>query len=207
MFRSATESGTVLMKSLKSIVLILAKASVVLLILGFLILLFTPRLRDVLEVSNEVATLSKMKQLHLATQQMAYDGVTTSNSTLGWPGDTGGSFSNWTSLLVHDGYFSENDLRRNLAIPGMIVSSNDDLSKNSQPILVYAVRESSPDSAVFLTSANFTNTPDGGILDPKAKPYGNKSFVVYRKAGDGAILQVWQVGMTNIIGSYVPLCR
>jgi len=38
-------------------------------------------------------------------------------------------------------------------------------------------------------------------------PFGNKGFVVFRKAGDGAILMPKQVGQTNVIGAFAPLCR
>lgn len=73
-------------------------------------------------------------------------------------------------------------------------------------LLAYAVRSNSPGTAVFLTSANFTNTPTEGLpLDRNAKPYGDDFFVVFRKEGDGAVLRRRQVGRTNIIGTFVPL--
>lgn len=152
-------------------------------------------------------TLSNTKQLYLATQQMALDGEAEKNTNIGWPGDIGGGFSNWTAQLLKGNYLSRTDLCKLLSAPGIIISTNDPFTNNQTALLLYAVRTNSPATAVFLSSANFTNTPTGGTLDPDAKPYGKKGFVVFRKAGDGSILQSRQVGMTNIIGSYVPPCH
>jgi prepilin-type N-terminal cleavage/methylation domain-containing protein len=153
-------------------------------------------------------TLSNCKQLHLATQQMAMDGLTTGDTNLGWPGDTGGTFTNWSRQLV-SAYLSTNDFCKLLSAPGVIVPAGKiPETMSGGAVRVYAVSTNSPDTAVFLTSANFTNSPAGGTpLDKNSKPYGDKGFVVFRKGGDGAILLARQVGMTNIIGSYVPLVR
>lgn len=150
-------------------------------------------------------TLSNMRQLHLATQQMALDGESTDDKTLGWPGDTGGTFSHWAQKLVPE-YLGTNDFCKLLSAPGMMVKLGKIPAKMSEgALVVYAVSTNSPDTAVFLTSANFTNTPAGGLpLEASAKPYGDKGFVVFRKGGDGAILLRKQVGLTNIIGSFVP---
>jgi len=79
---------------------------------------------------------------------------------------------------------------------------------NETAVRLYAVTDNSPTNAVLLTSANFMNTPTGGeALNPSAKPFGDKGFVVFRKGGDGAVLRPNQVGQTNLIGSFVPLCR
>jgi len=195
------------MKSLKSIVLILAKASVVLLILGFLILLFTPRLRDVLEVSNEVATLSKMKQLYLATQQMALDSTSTGNTNIGWPGDIGGSFSNWTAQLTNENYLSSNDIRKLLSERGNMIPLDNPLTTNNAALLVYAVRDDSPRNAVFLSTTNFINSTTGGTYYPSTNSPKNDTFVVWRKDGSGAVLKPRDAGKTNVVGSYVPLCH
>jgi type II secretory pathway pseudopilin PulG len=151
--------------------------------------------------------LSNMKQLHLATQQMALDAGANNNTNIGWPGDIGGSFSNWTGQLLDGNYLSRKDLCKLLSAPRMRVAMDDPFVTNNTAALVYAVSTNSPDDAVFLSSSNFTNTPSGGVLNPKDKSHDNKGFVVFRKAGDGTILQVRQAGQTNIIGSDVPLCH
>jgi hypothetical protein len=155
-----------------------------------------------------IQTLSNMKQLHLATQSAALDGVTTDDKSLGWPGDTGGTFTNWTAQLVPS-YLGPNDFCKLLSAPGVIVRPGKIPTSMSQgAVLVYAVSSNSLPETVFLTSANFTNGPNGGSpLGEKAKPYGNKGFVVFRKGGDGRILLKHQTAETNLIGSYAPLLK
>jgi len=152
-------------------------------------------------------TLIKMRQLYLSTQQMALDGELMKDTNIGWPGDIGGSFSNWTAQLLKGNYLSRNDLCELLSAHGMTVSTNNPLTRNTTAVLVYAASTNSPDTAIFLTTANFTNTPAGGILNPKVRPYGNKAFIVFCKSGEGTIHHPRRVGLTNLIGSYVPLCR
>jgi prepilin-type N-terminal cleavage/methylation domain-containing protein len=178
-------------------------------IVGILIALALPSTRGSgLSKGQMTQTLSNCKQLHLATQQMALDGLTTGDTNLGWPGDTGGTFTYWSRQLV-PAYLTTNDFCKLLSAPGVIVPLGKiPETVSAGAVRVYAVSTNSPDTAVFLTSANFTNTPLGGTpLDKSTKPYGDKGFVVFRKGGDGAILLARQVGMTNIIGSYVPLLK
>ena len=79
---------------------------------------------------------------------------------------------------------------------------------NETAMRAYAVTDDSPSNAVLLTSSNFTNTPTGGeALNPSAKPFGNKGFVLFRKGGDGGVYLPKQIGQTNLIGSFVPMCR
>lgn len=153
-------------------------------------------------------TLSNMKQLHLATTQMALDGEYTKDKSLGWPGDTGGTWAVWARNLCRGGYLSTNDFKKLISAPGMVPTASDPASPGKSGVLMYAISESNQGSTVFLSSANFTNTPAGGVPPIEtSKPYGNKGFVVFRKAGDGAILQARQAGKTNIIGTYAPLCQ
>jgi len=157
---------------------------------------------------------SNMRQLHLVAQQMAIDGFRAGDTNLGWPGDLGGSFTNWTTQLLKCGYLTTNDLCKLLSARGLIVPPGKVPAMNDTAVRIYAVCKDSPVDAVLFTSANFTNTPTGGeALSPSAKPYGNEGFVVCRKGGYGSIglygsvYLPRQVGQTNIIGSFVPLCR
>ena len=149
-----------------------------------------------------------MKQLHLVTQQMALDGVTKGDTNLGWPGDTGGSFTNWTAQILKGGYLTTNDLCKLLSAFGCIVPSGKIPPMNETAVRVYAATKDSTGDVVLFTSGKFTNTPTGGEpLSPSAKPFGNKGFVVFRKGGDGGFYLRKQVGQTNLIGSFVPMCR
>jgi len=69
------------------------------------------------------------------------------------------------------------------------------------------VKDKSDSNVVFLSSGNFTNAPTGGNpLEANATPWGNKGFIVFHKAGDGVIFRANQVGQSNFIGGYAPLC-
>lgn len=161
-----------------------------------------------LRMNQMTSTLSNMKQLHLATESMAQDGVATEDRALGWPGDTGGTYSHWAQQVV-PAYWGTNDFCKLLSGPGVTVPAGKiPKAMSSCAVRVYAVSSNSPSSAVFLTTANFTNTPQGGEpLLESTMPYGSKGFVVFRKGGDGAILLTKQVGNTNLIGSYVPMLK
>lgn len=185
---------------------------VCLFLFGVLCLLLSPGIHGMhggtLVKGQMTQTLSNMKQLHLATQSAALDGVTTDDKSLGWPGDTGGTFANWTSQLVPS-YLGSNDFCKLLSAPGVIVRPGKIPTSMSQgAVLVYAVRSNSPPETVFLTTANFTNGPTGGSpLSNKAKPYGDKGFVIFQKGGDGKILLKNQTAETNRIGMYAPLLK
>lgn len=154
-----------------------------------------------------IQVLSNMKQLHLATQQMALDAETTGDTNIGWPGDTGGTMTNWARRLVPE-YLSTNDFCKLMSVREIQVTPSQFPNPPKTAILVYAVREADSGNVVFLSTANFTNTPEGGMpLNAKAVPYGERGFLIFRKAGDGDILQPKQVGNTNLIGGYVPLCK
>lgn len=152
--------------------------------------------------------LSNMKQLHLATHQMDLDATTTGETNIGWPGDIGGTFSNWTAQILAGNYLTKSDLCKLLSAPGVIVQTNNPLVTNTTALLVYAVRSESPARTVFLTSANFPYTAEGGVSPGRrSKPFGKEGFVVFRKGGDGAIFKPNQAGDTNLIGGFAPLCR
>lgn len=192
--------------------LTLTEILICLVVVGVMVLLAWPNLttHNGMGRGQMTQTLSNMKQLHLATMQMALDGETTGDKTLGWPGDTGGTFSNWATQLITNGYLTTNDFCTLLSAPGIAVKRGKIPTMAEGAILVYAVSTNSSEDSVFLTTANFTNSPTGGLpLEKKAKPFGDKGSVVFRKRGKsgGAILLNKHVGQTNMIGSFVPLLK
>ncbi len=171
---------------------------VVISIIGILAALALPALFGALAKGQMTQTLSNMKQLHLATQQMALDGTTTGDATLAWPGDaTNASWAGWATNLVPS-YLSTNDFNKLLNAPGITrPAGTGPEDKTIKAMNAYAVAENNPGDTVFLASANWTNY---SALTADGKPYGDKGFVVFRKAGDGAILLKKQFNNTNIIG-------
>jgi len=178
---------------------------VVISIIAILASLALPALTKSLVRGQMIQTLSNMKQLHLATQQMALDATTTGDTNLGWPGDIGGSWEAWATNLVGGSYMSTNDFKKMISAPGVVPTSENPGQPGKSAVVLYAVGENSEGETVFLSSANFTNDADGGKAPlATAKPYGNNGYIVYRKGGDGSILQSRQAGSTytNIIGLF-----
>lgn len=156
---------------------------------------------------NMGQTLSNMKQLHLATQQMALDGTTAGKTNLGWPGDSGETIGGWVRQLVPE-YLGSNDICKLLSTRGRTVTWNEFPYFTNSALLVYAVSDASPANTIFLSTANFTNTPGGGDpLNPKSEPYRTRGFAIFRKAGDGGIYVSRNIRNTNLLGGYAPLCH
>jgi type II secretory pathway pseudopilin PulG len=64
-------------------------------------------------------SLSNMRQLQMATRQMAIDNGQTLEA--GWPGDTDGTFFTWSRNLVEGGYFTISDFRKLLSANGRMI--------------------------------------------------------------------------------------
>jgi len=176
---------------------------VVISIIAILASLALPAITGALVRGQMTQTLSNCKQLHLASQQMALDATTTGDTNLGWPGDTGGGWAAWATNMVGGAYMSTNDFKKMISAPGVVPTADTPGAPGKSALLLYVVNESSEGATTFLSTANFTNTASGGTAPlATAKPYGNKGYIVYRKAGDGSILQARQAGnaYTNIIG-------
>jgi prepilin-type N-terminal cleavage/methylation domain-containing protein len=174
---------------------------VVISIIGILAALALPALFGALVKGQMTQTLSNMKQLHLATQQMALDGLTTGDASLSWPGDVQQgvtpSWAHWATNLVPN-YLTVGDFNRLLSAAGVPRARDADVAnKSTSAINAYAVSDNSSGDTVFLSSANWTNNQP---LAKDGRPYGDKGFLVFRKAGDGAILLPKQYNNTNVIG-------
>ncbi len=153
-------------------------------------------------------TLENMRRLQQAAAQMVHDGATfTTNNTLAWPGDLNGSFQEWTTALVENKYLTTEELAKLLSSPGRALPANVIPFANNAPVLVYTVTDSSPADTVLLTTDNFINTQQGGLLDATATNHGTKDFAVVRKDGSGNIFPSSEAGKTNRIGEFTPLCH
>lgn len=200
-----------LKRSLRGFTLI--ELLVVISIIAILASLAIPAVTSALARGQMTQTLSNMKQLHLVAQQMALDATTTGDTNIGWPGDLGTkSWQGWVSNAV-PGYIKTNDMAKLLSAPGITVPATATLANltpgagaNGRAVVLYLVSETNNNNTVLFSSANFTNSVSGGgALNASSLPYGDKGFVVFRKGGDGAILQARQVGdkFTNVIGDFV----
>ena len=191
---------------------------VALFILTVLISMAMPSVTICTVKGDKTAALSNARQIYTAMFTMVMDGETSGQTNLAWPGDTGGTFAWWASKLVASDYLKAEDLRKFIRgsakpksawhWPWQTVAPETIPLANTNALLIYAVSSNSPSNAVFITSANFTNTPTGGVAPlSNSVPFGQTGFVVFRKGGDGTVYKPTQVGDTNEIGSYVPLLK
>jgi len=143
---------------------------------------------------------------------MVEDGATNKNTALGWPGDLKAAghistLADYVNFLVHNGYLSVSELhiftnlgyedrgKLSLASNGVLVPA---FREEYSALKVYLVKKGDPADTVFLTSKNYTyNTP---LNNPKAKPFGDKGFVVCNKGGDAHVFKKQQAQDLPVIG-------
>ena len=175
---------------------------VVISIIAILASLALPAITGALVRGQMTQSLSNMKQLHLSTTQMALDATTTGDSTLGWPGDTGGTWGAWAGNIVEGGYMTTNDFLKMISAPGVQpVNTADPTAPGVSAVQVFTAREADPGTTIFTTSANYTS--GGGALT--TTPFQAKGFIVFRKGGDGAVYTPRQATLAadqleNLIG-------
>lgn len=157
---------------------------------------------------GSMAVLSQMKQLHLATQQMVLDGVTSGTPGSDWTSLKGKplTYEQWRSLLIDGHYLTPQDFTKlttltdrggwfgvNRAVPNAIT--------------VFAVCDDDPGTTLLFATKNWHGLDAKSLSDA---PYETRGFAVFRKTGDGAILQNSQCQKADLIGSggkfhYLPL--
>lgn len=175
---------------------------VVISIIAILASLALPAITGALIQGQATQSLSNSRQLYVATFSMATDSVSTGDTNLGWPADTGGTWDKWATPLVGGGYMTTNDFCKMLSAPGIIRSTNTAVgTAGSNALAILNVGEASSMESVFIRSANFV-TPGTAILQ-NAKPFGNKAFIVLRKGGDGSVFKAMQATNTVIFPATV----
>lgn len=190
---------------------------VVISIIAILASLAIPAVTGALTRGQATQTLSNMKQLHQIAYTMAMDATTTGDTNVGWPGNMPSkTWAGWITNAV-PGYMKTNDMAKLLSAPGITVPATATLSSltpgqanNGRAVLLYQVAETNENTTVLFSSSNFTNSQSGGdALSANSLPYGDKLYIVFRKGGDGSILQARQVGSTfsNVIGAFAEVAN
>lgn len=161
---------------------------VVISIIAILAALALPSVTGALTRGQAAQSMSNARQLYVATFNMAADGMTTGDTTLGWPGDTGDTWAGWATPLTSGGYLSTNDFNKMLVAPGVSRNATETVTSATPSALnIYGVGESSPMQSIFIATANLVNP--GTALVSSAQPFGDKVFVVFKKGGDGLVYQ------------------
>jgi prepilin-type N-terminal cleavage/methylation domain-containing protein len=181
---------------------------VVISIIAILAALALPAITGALARGQMTQTMSNMKQLHLVAQQIALDGSTTGDTNLAWPGDLPDkTWAAWAGIVTN-GYMTAVDLAKMCSAPPITATSNgigESTAGSTRAVVGYQVSETNESTVVLFTSSNFTNgsPPTTPVAD--GKPYGTKGFVVFRKGGDGAVLQTSQATNTNVVGGFAAV--
>ncbi len=179
---------------------------VLLVVVGVLAALTIPSVSGGPGRNEFTQVLNNALQLQFATYNVSLEAEAAGETHLAWPGEQAGSFSNWIASLTN--ILSTNDICKMLSGPGIRVRPEDMFSMEKTALRVYAVTRNSASNTVMISSANFTNTPTGGIpLQSSIKPYGKKGFIVMEKGGNGRVLMGRYVGNPEVIGGYAPLCQ
>ena len=179
---------------------------VVISIIAVLASLALPAITGALTRGQMTQSVSNMKQLQLVAQQIALDGSTTGDTNLAWPGDLPTkSWASWAGIVTDNGYMTATDLAKMCTAAGVTATTNTITSStpgSNRAVIAYQATETSDASVVIFSSSNFTNATTLEAPSATSKPYGNKGFVVFRKGGDGAVLQANQATNTNVVGGF-----
>ena len=178
---------------------------VVISIIAILASLSLPAVTGALGRGQMTQQVSNLKQLHLVAQQIALDGQTSGDTNLAWPGDLPTATKTWAGWagIVTNGYMTISDLAKMCSATPITASSNTVVSSTAgttRAVIAYQVSETNDSSVVIFSSSNFTNLATPVAPVSTGKPFGTKGFVVFRKGGDGTVLQMSQATNTNVIG-------
>jgi len=176
---------------------------VVISIIAILASLALPAITGALARGQMSQSLSNMKQLHLVAQQIALDGQTAGDTNLAWPGDLPTkTWAAWATIVTN-GYMTAIDLAKMCSAPSVTANSNTVVAStpgSNRAVVLYGVSDTNDSAVVLFSTSNFTNVATLAAPLATAKPYGNKGVVIFRKGGDGSILQSSQSTNTNFLG-------
>lgn len=191
----------------------LVELLVVISIIAVLASLAVPAVTSAIVKGQLIQAVNNARQIHIATMSMANDGAANSDTTLGWPGDTGvQALSDFANTLVNYDYLQANDLKV-FAAAGIAAYSGSfsstsgsgtlspTFSGSNSAFFVYKISDSDPGTTVFLSTKNLDYTAPGTAVDSTKKPFGEKGFVICRKGGDVSIYKRQQYSNTNSIGN------
>jgi prepilin-type N-terminal cleavage/methylation domain-containing protein len=177
----------ILHKSSSRAAFTLIELLVVISIIAILASLAVPAVTGALSRGQLTGSLNSARQLQLATQTMALDSFTTGEGP-GWPGDNGDGWGAFCQNLVDGKYLTESDLRKIASAPGVNIAPTE-FPPSKSGLQVYAVKENDPGDSIFVSTYNWSGFAE---IPQDAVPYGDKGFVIFRKAGDGGVYQARQ---------------
>jgi len=189
---------------------------VLLVVVSVLISLAIPVVARFLARGSLMSPLNNAKQIHLLVFSMAADGISTGNKGIGWPGDLvasgtmGCKVTDFVKVLVKNDYLTASDLKI-FATGGITPFKRKDVNQfiaspgpnNNCAFTIFCIQDSDIASAIFLSTINakLDVSSTTFTLDPNARPYGDKGYVILHKGGDGAILRSQQGRIQSLQGT------
>lgn len=190
------------MKSRKSIRaergITLVEILAIILLLAVLILLSIPTIHVGFTRDDKTRVLSNMKQLHLATQQLALDGISTGDALPDWTCLKGKpiTYDSWRNYLIQGNYLTPDDLAKLTSVTEDVFWKSHRDTTNA--LQVYAVDAADPDRTLLFATKNW-HGPAASQLS--GQPFGKKCFLVFHKGGDGASLKPEDCQRMDLVGS------
>ncbi|HEY6071166.1 MAG TPA: prepilin-type N-terminal cleavage/methylation domain-containing protein [Chthoniobacterales bacterium] len=156
-----------------------------------------PALTSALTKGQMTGTMNNARQLYLAGYQMSLDGSTNADANLAWPGDYASGLTTlqaYVEKLVQNDYLKASDLPKILSAPGATCTATSSGTGSTTTVTlggtsglkVYPVTSADGSNVIFCITSNYIYNTD---LTTTGNPYGDKGFVVIRKAGDAAVLR------------------
>jgi len=179
---------------------------VVISIIAILASLALPAITGAIAKGQMTQTVSNFRQLHLVATQIALDGSSSGDTNLAWPGDLPTkTWAAWAGIVTN-GYLTPAEFAKTCSAQTIVALSNtisvSSVPGTSRAVIAYQVSDTNDSTVVLFSSSNFTNAASPVAPLATAKPYGSKGFIVFRKGGEGAVLQNSQATNTNIIGGF-----
>jgi prepilin-type N-terminal cleavage/methylation domain-containing protein len=182
----------------------LVELLVVISIIAILASLALPAITGAIAKAQMGQALSNAKQIYTATLTAVGDAASTGSTNFGWPGDVTSvaSVQNFADMLISNYFLKAQDVAKVFTCSGMqqatVSGSNAvTLAANNVGFTFYRAQDSDPGSTVFITTKNYTY---GEALTTNV-PFKENGFVVFRKAGDGAVYKKTQATETNLLGA------
>ena len=182
----------------------LVELLVVISIIAILASLALPSIVGALSRAQLTQALSNARQIHTATTMAVASSASTGDTNFGWPGDATNikSVQDFAKMLIDYDFLKAQDVGKVFTCSGMggitTTTNTATITAANCAFLVYPIADGDAGVNVFLTTQNMVEFGTAPAAD--SKPFGDKGFIIFRKAGDGAVYKNQQATNTNLLG-------
>ncbi len=183
---------------------------VVIAIIAILASLAIPAVTGAMVKGQMVQTVNNGKQIALAASGLAFDGISTGDPNLGWPGDLAeaegagvkavSNLPTYIERLIDYDKLQPGDVAKIFSAPGIPQwNGQGQMASKNSAFKIYKVKDNDGGNTILVATKNYKYNEK--LKDPTAKPYGDKGFVVVRKGGDGTAYTKQQGELIMQIGT------